>query len=147
MADTAKNISTGVFESGYDYGYYYYYYYDYDYDYTGKLGAGLVDAEAFVECASYGAPSKSPTVSPAPTTAAPSLQPTISPAPTPDCGCLHDVLVRVQTDGFPSETSWTFESLDAPYWCEALQTKSGPFENSSTTYSAYATQRACEGVY
>ncbi|KAH8063075.1 serine-type endopeptidase [Aureococcus anophagefferens] len=114
--------------------------------YAGKLGAGLVNAEAFVECAANGAPSKSPTVSPAPTTAAPSLRPTISPAPTPDCGCHHDVLVRVRTDWFPHEASWTFESVDAPDACEDLQTKGGPWEESETTYSAYATQHACEGV-
>merc|ERR1719506_522370 len=114
--------------------------------YAGKLGAGLVNAEAFVECAANGAPSKSPTVSPAPTTAAPSLRPTISPAPTPDCGCNHDVLVRVRTDWFPHEASWTFESVDAPGGCEDLQTKGGPWEESETTYSAYATQLACEGV-
>ncbi|KAH8063089.1 serine-type endopeptidase [Aureococcus anophagefferens] len=97
MADTAKDIGSG--------------------DYAGKLGAGLVDAEAFVECAANGAPSARPTISPAPTTAAPSLKPTISPAPTPDCGCNQQLVVNFVADAFPQENSVELKALELPRGC------------------------------
>jgi len=97
MADTAKDIGTGA--------------------YAGKLGAGLVDAEAFVKCAANGAPSARPTISPAPTTAAPSNKPTISPAPTPDCGCNQKLEVKFVADAFPQENTYEFKALELPRGC------------------------------
>merc|ERR1719353_1492390 len=115
--------------------------------YAGKLGAGLVNAEAFVECAANGAPSKSPTVSPAPTTAAPSLRPTISPAPTPDCGCNQQLVFHLKTDLYPGETTYEFKALDAPDGCvDEGVLKGGPYEEGSHKYDVVVSEQVCVGV-
>ena len=115
--------------------------------YAGKLGAGLVNAEAFVECAANGAPSKSPTVSPAPTTAAPSLRPTISPAPTPDCGCNQQLIFHLKTDLYPGETTYEFKALDAPDGCvDEGVLKGGPYEEGSHKYDVVVSEQVCVGV-
>ncbi|KAH8063076.1 serine-type endopeptidase [Aureococcus anophagefferens] len=115
--------------------------------YAGKLGAGLVNAEAFVECAANGAPSKSPTVSPAPTTAAPSLRPTISPAPTPDCGCNQQLIFHLKTDLYPGETTYQFKALDAPAGCvDEGVLKGGPYGEVSHKYDVVVSEQVCVGV-
>merc|ERR1719181_540143 len=115
--------------------------------YAGKLGAGLVNAEAFVECAANGAPSKSPTVSPAPTTAAPSLRPTISPAPTPDCGCNQQLVFHLKTDLYPGETTYEFKALDAPAGCvDEGVLKGGPYGEVSHKYDVVVSEQVCVGV-
>jgi len=115
--------------------------------YAGKLGAGLVNAEAFVECAANGAPSKSPTVSPAPTTAAPTPRPTISPAPTPDCGCNQQLIFHLKTDLYPGETTYEFKALDAPDGCvDEGVLKGGPYEEGSHKYDVVVSEQVCVGV-
>ena len=75
----------------------------------GKLGKGLVDAEAFVDCCVEGAPTAAPTITKVPTSAAPSMKPTTSMAPTENRLRLH---IEIQTDNYPQETTWTLELIE-----------------------------------
>ncbi|KAH8063087.1 serine-type endopeptidase [Aureococcus anophagefferens] len=128
MADTAKEITEG--------------------SNIGKLGPGLVDAEAFVECAANGAPSARPTISPAPTTAAPSLKPTISPAPTPDCGCNQELVVKFSADAFPQENTYEFKALELPRGCIDEGLVKGGFGdlNPGGKTDVVISERICPGV-
>jgi subtilisin family serine protease len=78
-------------------------------DFEGKLGTGLVDADAFVQCAQTGAPSPAPTISKAPTTSVPSLAPTLTLPPTADPAKLS---IEITTDNYPTETTWTLDLVD-----------------------------------
>ena len=128
MADTAKEITEG--------------------SNIGKLGPGLVDAEAFVECAANGAPSARPTISPAPTTAAPSNKPTVSPAPTPDCGCNQKLVVKFAADGFPQENTYEFKALELPRGCVDEGLVKGGFDdlNPGGKTDVVISERICPGV-
>ena len=128
MADTAKEITEG--------------------SNIGKLGPGLVDAEAFVECAANGAPSARPTISPAPTTAAPSNKPTVSPAPTPDCGCTQELVVKFAADGFPQENTYEFKALELPRGCVDEGLVKGGFDdlNPGGKTDVVISERICPGV-
>ena len=115
--------------------------------YTGKLGAGLIDAEAFVECVKDGAPSAAPTISPAPTTAAPSNKPTVSPAPTPDCGCDKTLVFSLKTDLYPGETTYEFEARNVPDNCvDEGVVKGGPYDETETALDVVVSERLCPGV-
>merc|ERR1719258_600697 len=65
----------------------------------GKLGKGLVDAEAFVDCCVEGAPTAAPTITKVPT----------SMAPTENRLRLG---IEIQTDNYPQETTWTLDLIE-----------------------------------
>ena len=65
---------------------------------TADLGAGMVDAGAFVAQCANGAPTMQPTVSMAPTTAMPTFKPTMSLAPTASCVCDQKLELTLVTD-------------------------------------------------
>eukprot|EP00565_Helicotheca_tamesis_P007230 CAMPEP_0185741012 /NCGR_PEP_ID=MMETSP1171-20130828/38728_1 /TAXON_ID=374046 /ORGANISM="Helicotheca tamensis, Strain CCMP826" /LENGTH=818 /DNA_ID=CAMNT_0028412949 /DNA_START=165 /DNA_END=2621 /DNA_ORIENTATION=- len=92
----------------------------------GDMGAGMADAESFLECLEP--PS---TVSPAPTpttSMAPSSAPSISNAPTAEC---INVQVSITTDYFYSETSYNL--VDASNG-EVVMSRND-YPNSYTTYT------------
>merc|ERR1719478_1482563 len=98
----------------------------------GKLGKGLVDAEAFVDCAVEGAPTAAPTMTIAPTSAAPSMKPTTSMAPTENRLRLH---IEIQTDNYPQETTWTLELIEGDAdECDWPGEKAGGPFNSDEPY-------------
>ena len=98
----------------------------------GKLGSGLVDAEAFVDCAVEGAPTAAPTITKVPTSAAPSMKPTTSMAPTENRLRLH---IEIQTDNYPQETTWTLELIEGDAdECDWPGEKAGGPFNSDEPY-------------
>ncbi|KAH8063088.1 serine-type endopeptidase [Aureococcus anophagefferens] len=86
--------------------------------YTGKLGAGLIDAEAFVD-----------------------------PAPTPDCGCDKTLVFRLTTDLFPGETTYELEARAVPHNCaDEGVVKGGPYDETETALDVVVSERLCPGV-
>merc|ERR1719331_567118 len=98
----------------------------------GKLGKGLVDAEAFVDCCVEGAPTAAPTITVPPTSAAPSMKPTTSMAPTENRLRLH---IEIQTDNYPQETTWTLDLVEGDAdECDWPGEKAGGPFNSDEPY-------------
>ena len=113
---------------------------------AGLLGAGNMDAEAFVDCVANGAPSAAPTVSFAPTTAPPSLSPTVSMAPTPNCECDQTLELALLTDKYPGETTWTLEAAKVNPGCEDHGPwKGGPYQEQNKKYEEKITAKICGG--
>lgn len=115
-------------------------------NYVGKLGAGLIDAQAFVSCAANGSPSPAPTYSMAPTTAAPSQAPTYSKAPTAGCGvCDQKLDLTIVTDNWASETTWTLKHVPTAPGCVISEAAGGPYENANTEYKHVLSTEICAG--
>ena len=113
---------------------------------AGLLGAGNMDAEAFVGCVANGTASAAPTVSFAPTTAPPSLSPTVSMAPTPNCDCDQTLELALLTDKYPGETTWTLKAAKVNPGCEDHGPwKGGPYQEQYKKYEEKITAKICGG--
>lgn len=107
----------------------------------------LRDADAFVRCVAFGAPTPAPTRTKAPTTPRPSLAPTHSLAPTTACVCDQTLDLEIGTDEFPGETTWTLVSsptMDSPQ-CVPTQAAGGPYSDPFTVYTETVTTQICAG--
>ncbi|KAJ1459876.1 peptidase S8/S53 domain-containing protein [Pelagophyceae sp. CCMP2097] len=112
----------------------------------GALGAGFMDAEAFVACVILLAPSAAPTASPAPTTTRPTLQPSISPAPTEGCGpCDQELKLTLTTDNYPAETSWKLSHVSAGSPCTIDDVTGGDYTEPAMDYSYTFSATVCAG--
>ncbi|KAJ1462098.1 hypothetical protein M885DRAFT_456708 [Pelagophyceae sp. CCMP2097] len=118
--------------------------------YHGGLGAGFVDAEAFVTCAIDGAPSSAPTISPVPTSVPTTLSPTASPAPTAQCGpCDKTLTFKLKTDAYPGDTSWKLVHTPVPDSpCSAIEDVSvppGTYTERDFAYEQVVSAAVCAG--
>jgi hypothetical protein len=91
-------------------------------------------------------PSSTPTTAPTtatPATAAPSatpttLAPTLTRSPTVDCTCDVTLTVKILTDNFPGETTWTLEMVegeDLADDCNVVDSAGGPYSLQGNTYT------------
>jgi len=119
--------------------------------YHGGLGAGLVDAEAFVTCAIDGAPSSAPTSTPMPSTASPSSAPSVSPAPTAACGpCTQTLTFTLTTDAYPGDTSWNLkhipvEGSPCDGAIEDVLVDAGTYSKANSFYEQTVSATVCGG--
>jgi hypothetical protein len=74
-----------------------------------------------------------PTVSP-PTVSPPTAAPTAAPTATPtvDCTCDVTLTVKILTDNYPDETTWTLKDLADD--CDVVDSAGGPYSLSANTY-------------
>ena len=116
-------------------------------DYAGKLGAGNIDAAAFVACVANGAPSRAPTLSAAPTPAPTTAKPTYTVAPTASCGgeCDQVLTVKIMTDMYPNEISWALNMAPAPPACADASTTGGGYDSALTEYEQVVATNVCAG--
>lgn len=109
-------------------------------DYAGKLGAGMIDAYAFLQCAMP--PSPHPTVTPLPT-ALPA--PTLTKSPTITCACDQTLRLELTTDDYPEETSWKVEHVDPRHGCVELAAEGSGYEQYVTTHDVLISNQLCFG--
>lgn len=105
--------------------------------YEGKLGPGLIDPTAILECLEP--PTPAPTDSGPRPTDAPVFAPT--PSPTIDCGsCDFTLNLNLLTDNYPQETSWSLrsETDDCP-----MSILGGGYTSQLTTYTEVVSTQLC----
>jgi len=114
--------------------------------YKGNLGAGMIDAPAFLTCVGEGLPPPAPVPTPTPTPA-PFPAPTHSFAPTPDCRCDQEFVVKLKTDKYPGETKWTLKAQDQNHPCKGSKNvwKGGPYTDDYKEYEDVVTGEICGG--
>jgi len=114
--------------------------------YKGNLGAGMIDAPAFLTCVGEGLPPPAPVPTPSPTPA-PFPAPTHSFAPTPDCRCDQKFVVKLKTDKYPGETKWTLKAQDQNHPCKGSKNvwKGGPYTDDYKEYEDVVTGEICGG--
>jgi len=114
--------------------------------YKGNLGAGMIDAPAFLTCVGEGLPPPAPMPTPSPTPA-PFPAPTHSFAPTPDCRCDQKFIVKLKTDKYPGETKWTLKAQDQNHPCKGSKNvwKGGPYTDDYKEYEDVVTGEICGG--
>lgn len=92
---------------------------------SGLLGAGLVDASAFIECVSEdtGAP---------------------TPVPMPCGACDHTLQLDLYTDRYPQDVSWRLSTDSKNSLCEDVDEQGGDYDQQSFMYSEVISQELCD---